>query len=136
MYANPILFPQVTNRESWVPVIELRDDDTGDPIDLSGLTSIQLEVRIIGRSVGHWSTPMAPWYDDPPEAYPILTASLGNGIAILDVGYFQVVFPETKMRTLKAGTYRVGCVASDGSDQGTRQLFVAQLPVIDGGVTY
>jgi hypothetical protein len=45
------------------------------------------------------------------------------------------VFPETKMRTLKAGTYRVGCVAGDGSDQGTRQLFIAHLPVIDGGVT-
>jgi hypothetical protein len=136
MWANPLLFPQVTNRESWAPIIELRDDDTGQPIDLSGLTSIQLEIRIIGRGVGHFSTPMAPWYDDPPDAFPVLTASLGNGITILDVGYFQIVFPETKMRTLKAGTYRVGCTGSDGSDQGTRQIFIAHLPVIDGGVTY
>lgn len=35
MFQNPTLFPQVTNRESWSPIISLFDDDTGQPINLT-----------------------------------------------------------------------------------------------------
>lgn len=38
MYQNPTLFPQVTNRESWSPIITLFDDDTGDPLNLTYTT--------------------------------------------------------------------------------------------------
>lgn len=38
MFQNPTLFPQVTNRESWSPIISLFDDDTGEPINLTYTT--------------------------------------------------------------------------------------------------
>ncbi|WP_445222263.1 hypothetical protein ACKWRH_21650 [Bradyrhizobium sp. Pa8] len=36
MYINPVLFPQVTNREDLLRTVALFDDDTGAPIDVSG----------------------------------------------------------------------------------------------------
>lgn len=134
MYANPVLFPQVTNRESFAPYIGIYDDADGSPVNLSGLT-FQLEIRRLGFGSGHFASPTVPFYDDGPEASPVLTASLGNGITVVDVGVFQVVFSETQMRTLRAGTYSIACTASDGSPAGTRQLFLGRLPVLDGGVT-
>lgn len=38
MYAWPVLFPAQTNREDLVKTVSLFDDDTGEPIDLSGRT--------------------------------------------------------------------------------------------------
>lgn len=35
MFQSQTLFPQVTNRESWSPVIQLADDDTGELINLT-----------------------------------------------------------------------------------------------------
>lgn len=133
MYASPILFPQVTNRETFDPVIALYDDETGEPLDLSTITTIQVEVRCAGQGAGHFATPTVPWYDDGPGATPILSASLGNGVTVLDIGIFQIAFTETQMRTLRAGTYVIGCTVSDGTV--TRQLFIGRLPVLDGGVT-
>lgn len=134
MYANPVLFPQVTNRESFAPIIGIYDDADGSPVDLTGLT-FQLEIRRAGYGSGHFASPMVPFYDDAPEAAPVLKASLGSGIAVLGVGVFQATFSETQMRTLCAGTYSIACTATDGSAAGARQLFLGRLPVLDGGVT-
>jgi hypothetical protein len=38
MYGNPVLFPQVTNREDLLRTVSLFDDLTGQPIDISGRT--------------------------------------------------------------------------------------------------
>jgi hypothetical protein len=38
MYANPILFPQISNREDLLVTVALFDDDTGQAIDISGRT--------------------------------------------------------------------------------------------------
>ena len=38
MYAYPVLLPVFSNREDLVLSVALFDDDTGDPIDLSGRT--------------------------------------------------------------------------------------------------
>lgn len=38
MYANPVLLPEVSNREDFLLTVALFDDDTGEAIDLSGRT--------------------------------------------------------------------------------------------------
>jgi hypothetical protein len=38
MYANPVLLPEVTNREDFLRTVSLFDDDTGQAIDVSGVT--------------------------------------------------------------------------------------------------
>lgn len=38
MYANPVLFPEQTNREDLLRTVSLFDDDTGQAIDVSGRT--------------------------------------------------------------------------------------------------
>lgn len=131
MYQNPVLFPQVTNRESFAPFIGIYDDADGSPVNLSGLT-FQLEIRNSGLGSGQFSG--APYFSDVPGA-PLLTASLGNGITVVDIGVFQVVFSEIQMRGLRPGTYSIACTVADGSAAGTRQLFIGRLPVLDGGVT-
>jgi hypothetical protein len=62
-----------------------------------------------------------------------LSASLGNGILITELGYLQITIPEVMFKKLRSGTYRASLVMSDSVN--TRQLFVADLPVIYGGVT-
>ncbi len=64
---------------------------------------------------------------------PIISASLGNGILITDVGYLQITIPEIQMRTLQSDTHKASLTTTDSVN--TRQLFVATLPVIYGGVT-
>ena len=38
MYASPILLPQFSNREDLLLPVSIFDDDTGQPINLSGTT--------------------------------------------------------------------------------------------------
>lgn len=38
MYQNPVLFPEQTNREDFLKFVSLFDDNTGQPIDVSGRT--------------------------------------------------------------------------------------------------
>jgi hypothetical protein len=68
---------------------------------------------------------------------PLLTLSLGsstNGtIYIVDQGVIQLKIPETSFKKLHLATYICGLTMSDSSD--TRQVFIAELPVLYGGVT-
>jgi hypothetical protein len=68
-----------------------------------------------------------------PVSQPILTASLGNGIMLIDVGYLQIQILEATFRQLIHRTYQAALVAFNGYSR--RQLFVARLPVQYGGVT-
>lgn len=65
----------------------------------------------------------------------ILTASIGNGISIVDTGIFQVYFPETSMRSLGAGMHSVAATLTSADGVDTRQLFLGRLPVMAGRVT-
>lgn len=40
MYQHPVLFQQITNRESWSPTIGLYDDDTDEPLNLTNTQGI------------------------------------------------------------------------------------------------
>jgi hypothetical protein len=104
MYA--VNFPAQTRYATFNPIIEIKDQDTGDLIDLSDIDII-FEIR------------------DGQDCC-ILKATKDNGIAVIDVGYFQPTFENLKQ--LCEGTYRVHC--SFERDDTTRDIIVGNLPVI------
>lgn len=75
-----------------------------------------------------------PWYDfgAPDEYGPLLQATLGNGILIVDIGIIQIMIPAWSFQKLHLGTYSVAMILSDSIS--TRQMFVGQLPVQHGGM--
>jgi len=76
-----------------------------------------------------------PWYDfgTPDQLGPLLSASLGNGILITDLGYMQILIKEAQFRQLGLGTFSADLTMFDGVN--TKQVFIANLPVLYGGVT-
>jgi hypothetical protein len=80
---------------------------------------------------GYSSYPALGTYD---EATPEITASLANYISITDIGYLLINIPESVMKTLRPGTRRACLTMTDSVN--TRQLFIAQLPILSGGVTF
>jgi hypothetical protein len=65
---------------------------------------------------------------------PIISAQLGNGLSIVDIGYLQILIPVSVFGMLHAKTYLASMTMTDSIN--TRQLFAeAELPVIYGGVT-
>jgi len=67
------------------------------------------------------------------EGTPIISAQLGNGISVVDLGRIQVRIPVSTFAKLHHKTYRAGMTMFDGAD--TRQLMIGKLPVLHGGVT-
>jgi hypothetical protein len=223
MYNNqPVLLPQVSNREDLLISVSIFDDDTGNPVDLDGCTTAsgnaftaaawtvtdgtisttsatsftipalpignQLSALniVVGAGLGILQgdpikiadtltglnfvlgtvtsyTPTngqlvvqvgntfqfeirkgaprndgsgyLPWYDfgTPDQEGPLLSASLGNGVMITDLGYLQILIPESKFRQLNPTTYSAALTIFDGVN--TRQVFLANLPVLYGNVT-
>jgi hypothetical protein len=76
-----------------------------------------------------------PWYDfgTPDEIGPLIAAALGTGVMITDLGYLQVLIPEATFRQINIGTFTANLTMFDGV--ATRQVFIANLPVLYGGVT-
>ena len=109
---------------------------TGQMVCQIGVT-YQLEIRRATRSsewdgfLGYttqWSIG-GTWPGDP-----LITAQLGNGLTMVDVGVLQVRIPESQLRgKLFHRSYRLGLTVTDSYD--TRQICIAQLPVLYGGVS-
>jgi hypothetical protein len=95
--------------------------------------TFQFEIRKAGPK--NPGTGYISWYDfgTPDNIGPLLSASLGNGIFITDLGVIQITIPERLVRKLEGGTYLCGLTMTDSVN--TRQLLVASLPVVRGGVT-
>jgi len=75
-----------------------------------------------------------PWYDFgvPDEHGPLIQATLGNGIEIIDIGVIQIMIPASTFQKLRGGTYSAALTVTDSVN--TRQMFIGQLPVQWGGV--
>jgi hypothetical protein len=67
------------------------------------------------------------------NAPPLITASLGNGITHIDTGLIQIRVAESIFRQLNHRTFRAALTMTDSID--TREVFVAELPVLTGGVS-
>lgn len=115
---------------------------TGALVCQIGVT-FQFEIRKIGRPMGIGDG-YGPWWDFgiPPDG-PLISASLGNGILITDLGSIQILIPESSFRALGnpsstqpgrgSGTYQTGLTMTDSIN--TRQVFIGRLPVLYGAVT-
>ena len=64
---------------------------------------------------------------------PLVSAALGTGISIIDLGMILIRIPESTMRQFERRSYQAALTMFDGYD--TRQIFVAELPIGYGGVT-
>ena len=119
--------------------------NTGALIAQIGVT-FQFEIRRGGPRQTN-TTGYVDFYDfgTPDDLGPLLKASLGSGISIIDVGFIQVLIPEATFRTLGSspggpsqpsggsGTFTVGMTMTDSVN--TRQVLIGNLPVLYGGVT-
>jgi len=110
-----VLFDPVTNREDWIQQCEVRGDDTGDLIDLTGAT-IVVAVR-----------------DKVSKVIPMVAQTSDGSVVIQGIGFFQFTFPVATMRGLDAKTYEIGCTILLNGVTG--EFFIGTVPVIDGIVS-
>lgn len=98
--------------------------------------AIQLEIRRVSDR-GYQVDGYGPNYSVGSYDYtaPILSASIGNGITIVDTGIFQIYFSETQFRSLCPGMHSVNATIASADGIDVRQLFLGRLPVFAGGVT-
>jgi len=112
MLAN-IRFGAVTNRETWIDRIELRDDS--GPVDLSE-ADCQLEIQ--SQSGGS----------------RVLSARIGDGVIIASSeGIIEWTFDARQMRNLVSGLYNVGLIYTLGSV--TTQVLTGTIQIDDGFVS-
>lgn len=100
--------------------------------------AIELEIRRVERNGSMWrDSGYGASYSLGSYDYnqPILRASIGNGITIVDLGIFQIYFSETQFRQLGSGVHSVAATLASADGIDVRQLFLGRLPVFSGGVT-
>lgn len=142
MYEQPVLFPAISNRETWFQIIQICDDQTGDPIallDSSGNPLYQIYCEIVacqngggggfGGGYGEFG-----WYGGGLDG-ALIHASLADYITIPDIGTIQIQIPYKIMETLRAATrtYNVYLRLVDEPNGDARQLLIGRLPVIFAG---
>jgi len=134
MYEFPVLFPAISNRESFVQTIQIADDQTGDLITLTDdddnpLYAVYLEISPPRRHGGYGGQHASPYYYDH-DGHAVILATLSNYLSIPDVGTIQVQIPYTVMQTLRGGlTYDVYLRIVDVANIDARQLLIGKLPV-------
>lgn len=83
---------------------------------------------------GYNGSGYAPYYDfGSYDRGPLLQATNGNGVAITDIGFIQILIPASIFQKLSGGTYTAALVMTDSIS--TREILIGQLPVIHGGVS-
>jgi hypothetical protein len=123
---------EVSNRASWIDVIELRDQETNELIDFS--TAQEIVVQVVSVIYDNYFRFGYGYGVGGYVGAPIITASLSNGqIVIISTGIFQFTFPRAMMNTLTGGDYNVGITIV--KDDITTELFIGQVPVREGVVT-
>lgn len=107
---------------------------TGALVVQIGVT-FQFEIRKKGpHNQGYGMGGYVPFYDfGTGPGGPELSAALGTGITITDVGYLQILIPEATFKKLHGGTHVAALTMTDSVN--TRQVFIADLPVLRGRVT-
>ena len=124
-------FDQQSNRADWIDTIELRDDEDGQLIDLTGWT-ITMQVRTKTQS-GQGSVPYVPFSIYGGLSPVVLTGSTTDGsITIPSIGIIQWTFRANAMSNLGPGFYEVGMILF--KDPDTVQLAIGLVPIVEGVV--
>ncbi|MGL5628677.1 MAG: hypothetical protein ACRDDO_06100 [Plesiomonas shigelloides] len=109
MLAN-VRFGTVTNRETWIDRVEIRDDS--GPLDLSG-ADCQLEVQY------------------QPNGGRALSAKTGDGVlTATSEGLIQWRFDAAQMKSLAPGLYNIGLIYT--LDGITTQVLTGVIQIDDG----
>jgi hypothetical protein len=126
-----VLLPQVSNREDFLLMLVISDDDTGNLLNLSAV-AFEFEIRDLGPH--HHGDGYSPFFDIGVVSHSAarITATLGNGITVVDTGVIQIRIPAAQLQILHSKTYSASLTMTDGVD--TRQPFIGRLPVLYGGV--
>jgi hypothetical protein len=118
----------LSNRQSWNDSVELLDNDTGEPVDISTATEIAVQVAPRG------GVDLGGYGGASFGTTPLLTASLSNGkVQHVQTGIFSFAFTKSDMRQLCGGIYSIEItIEKDGE---TESLILGSLPVREGVVT-
>lgn len=109
---------QVSNRSTFELLVQLLDDETGEPMLLSGLTIV---------------CALRPAGGDNPTLVASTAGGTTGAINIIDVGVCQVLFPASAMRVCAPQDYDIGLTAKVDDDD-ISQPFVGGISIIDGVV--
>lgn len=105
----------VSNAEDFEFVVTVTDTDTGDLIDLSTVTEIELSIK-----------------DQQTGCVVVALTKSGGGIVVTDTGVFTASVTEAQASNLCAKTYKItGRYTNAGK---TRTFLAGSLPVVDGAV--
>lgn len=105
--------PEASNREDYEYIAQIVDDDTGQPIDLSGAT-------IVAQ------------VSDQEGCQRILLGTATGEITLIEPMTFRILIPRSSMTCLSAGQYRVGLTVENAGQ--TTSFIIGTLPVLDGNV--
>src|SRR5262249_13802658 len=126
MAANQILLPPVTNREQFKQVVQLYDRDEDELIDIVDDDDEPLYDIVVEMSPANPSVSRDPRWplDTLCNTSPVLTATLDDGVSIIDTGTIEFAFGKSQMATLAAGVYDIFMVLTSVSDADeARQIF-------------
>jgi len=118
----------VSNRATWADCVGVIDNDTGEPLDISGASEIAVQVAPMQ------SVDVGGYGNVSYSATPLLTATLSNGkIQHVQTGVFAFEFSKGDMRGIAGGVYNVEVtIEKDGE---TVSLILGTVPVREGVVT-
>jgi hypothetical protein len=106
----------VSNRETWIEQIELIDDETDEPYDVSDAE--EAHMRIVSKDDGS-----------------SISGTIINGTIVSDrfaSGIIEWSFSEAQMRTLCPGEYDIGITIKFPDE--TKQVLAGTVSIIDGVV--
>lgn len=131
---DPILIADVAGNATIAGYVTSYVPSTGALVVQIGVT-FQFEIR--SRMRHHIDGDYSPWWDwgggSPGGVAPLISAALGTGLSVVDIGVLLIQIPETRMRQLRHRSYLAALTVTDSVS--TRQVFIADLPILYGGVT-
>jgi hypothetical protein len=119
-----------SNRADWIDTVQVLDDDTGEPIDLS-TCSITMTVTNRRRNPNAYRYGMGGYYGPLYLDLIILTGSTASGeITVVDLGTFQWHFTAGQMNNMPQGEYIIGVRITQ--DDQSIQVMIGTVIVMEG----